>query len=1606
MLFQLAVRCIQENNLVMQGPKNQVQNIDSATSSHSIDMSNSNAGDGEKPQKGAAPTFAFGQKPQFNFGATTAKSDDMKEDSNSDNTHTKTTDTEAKPAFGSGGFSFAKPAEPKDGDSDKKDTKPSLFDTPAKPKASLFDTPKDSVHKSSTDKPTFGGFNLGDQSDKPAFTGFGVKKEDKTEDSKDKPSGFSFGTKKDNDKGNDKKDDEKPSLFSSSSIDKPATGGFPKLSSGGFGSPSGFGTSSSGIGSSSGVATGSFSFAAEKEKEKGKDDSKPTLSFGAFGSKPEDKKDDKETKPEKAKKDDKPSAFSFGVKNEDKTAPSLDVKEDKKDDKPAFSFGFKKEDVKKDEKPALSFGTKKEGKKQDEKPAFSFGVKKEDVKKDEKPALSFGTKKEGKKQDEKPAFSFGVKKEDVKKDEKPALSFGTKKEGKKQDEKPAFSFGVKKEDVKKDEKPALSFGTKKEGKKQDEKPAFSFGVKKEDVKKDEKPALSFGTKKEGKKQDEKPAFSFGVKKEDVKKDEKPALSFGTKKEGKKQDEKPAFSFGVKKEDIKKDEKPALSFGTKKEGKKQDEKPAFSFGVKNEDKKDGKPALSFGAKTEDKPSAFSFGAKKEDDKKEDKPPLSSGGTKNADEKKTDSKPALSFGANAPTSSSAPTFNLGAKKDDTKTATPFSLGAQKDETKPTGPSFSLPPKKEDDKPATASFSFGAKKEDDKPAAPLFSIGTQTDNKSGGFTFGSKADPKPVVSFSSKPEDKTATPSFNLNAKPDAGKTAAPSFNLDAKTETKPFSLGSGTGNNTTSSLFGAKSSSDAPKPSPGGFGSGLGATSSAAPPLKTGGFGFGAPSSPAPASKTGGFGSSGLGAPKSSDRAGSAPPGFSTASNAPQKSSLSTPNASFTTPGQRTALKRNLLFTAINDTLYYSYITGAQTREKIVSVGFAISNILLNPSGTLLAVVGEKNVSVVRINDSDIAKSSVQDVSKHISASCVRYVLWNPVADPDATLEILTGDNQVISLGVSLESNIEKSVFELAEEDDRIDTIGEVISFSFGHSSAAMGLLTLYLLNEDGDIFCLSPWMPSSALLTETEIKSILDQAVYLEQTTKVSSGLPPPGVTTAKMFKGNLVWCYDLWRQIPLANKDVRHGNVVALKVTKPKAPFGNGKLKFQGPFVVSPYPKEMYTETAKQLVALKSRGIALFAELFESGRVNILMYAGGPVVCSWDSPDHIWVDEEEEEDGSNALGLREMVLLETIDLKSAAVLSQCLHDGLVHVLASDSVTQVDTRNWYRKLAGAYVEQDMQVLSQLQNTKLRSSRVRISLAPDYGVSTFTERLILVSDQVYECDLSVSENGDLSLSATELEKASSIPELNVNVAADHVKRAGLISAVSPEIIHKINSVKIRPDLPENLSFSMSEKLREHPDMVQVFTQIANHFSRENLKMEEVTILMERRLTMQKSELRRQLVDLEAVKSRFEKLYKHYGDTDMLESLKKLIARQKDHEKRFDKLLTDLNRSQSLPLSDAERKWHVELNRLKNKLPEFEKQTKQAQTQAKQIASFTRDANTSSNSVDAIQGITRAELSRTSFMLEEEDRVAEQTKKKLEQLLHKSQTLLAVLKAKEEK
>lgn len=272
-------------------------------------------------------------------------------------------------------------------------------------------------------------------------------------------------------------------------------------------------------------------------------------------------KDVKEAPKETAKEESKPAESLF----------SFSKKEEKKDDKPAFSFGS----------GSLGFSFGKTEEKKDAKPAFSFGAKPEETKteeKSDKPAFTFGAKPQDSAIGDKPAFSFGAKSED--KSDKPAFSFGAKSDDKsdKPTEKPSFSFGAKSDD-----KPAFSFSSKP-----DDKPAFSFGAKPAD-----KPAFSFSSKSEEK--TDKPAFSFSASKPEEKSD-KPAFSFGTSKPEDKTD-KPAFSFSNASAD-----KPAFSFGAKADDKPAD-KPAFSFGTKPEDKEtpsSDKPAFSFS----DKP-AFSF-----------------------------------------------------------------------------------------------------------------------------------------------------------------------------------------------------------------------------------------------------------------------------------------------------------------------------------------------------------------------------------------------------------------------------------------------------------------------------------------------------------------------------------------------------------------------------------------------------------------------------------------------------------------------------------------------------------------------------------------------------------------------------------------------------------------------------------------------------------------------------------------------------------------------------------------------------------------------------------------------------------------------------------------
>lgn len=453
------------------------------------------------------------------------------------------------------------------------------------------------------------------------------------------------------------------------------------------------------------------------------------------------------------KKDDKP-AFSFGDAK-DKPAFSFSPAEK---DKPAFSFGAAAE---KNDKPSFSFGAASEMK--DDKPVFSFGSTE---KKDDKPAFSFGSiekdkpasfgsaeKKDvvsfGSTEKNKPTFTFSAPKND-----KPASSLDSASE---QNDKPAFSSGTTE---KKDEKSAFSFGTAEK-----DKPAFSFGTTE---KKDDKPAFSFGVAEPK----DKPAFSFNS----TETNDKPLFSFGAAAE---KNDKPAYSFGGTE---KKDDKPAVSFGAPV---KDDAKPAFSFGSTS------KPAFSFGTASDQSKPSFSFGTAA--DKSADKPALSFGTS-------TD-KPAFSFGgANTSATASPAPASGGAPA-------PFSFGAGSGSATP-GP--------------TTSFSFTA-----QPSAPTAALGS------------GPASPAPTTSFSfGAPSTTPAAPttSFSFNAPPSAPSFTfgAPQANAPAAPAT-PFTFGS----SAPSGMFQFGANEPAAPPSGSGFAFGAGTGVSAAPSFS---FGSNTPAAP--------------------------------------------------------------------------------------------------------------------------------------------------------------------------------------------------------------------------------------------------------------------------------------------------------------------------------------------------------------------------------------------------------------------------------------------------------------------------------------------------------------------------------------------------------------------------------------------------------------------------------------------------------------------------------------------------------------------------------------------------------------------------------------------
>lgn len=175
----------------------------------------------------------------------------------------------------------------------------------------------------------------------------------------------------------------------------------------------------------------------------------------------------------------------------------------------------------------------------------------------------------------------------------------------------------------------------------------------------------------------------------------------------------------------------------------------------------------------------------------------------------------------------------------------------------------------------------------------------------------------------------------------------------------------------------------------------------------------------------------------------------------------------------AVKDNsVVFVAQLSVLKVAPLHGAENRYKLVALSsnFEIESLLLNSSQSLLAVVGARSIAVVDVKKNPDFQSSA--TSWNCFDVCIGpidpvvKVLWNSAHLSDSELVVLTESEVLVyNIVVSISEPVMRIPF------DKFPQLQgqKVVSMSFGSSVNFEGMITLYLSTDQGEIYALHPFL---------------------------------------------------------------------------------------------------------------------------------------------------------------------------------------------------------------------------------------------------------------------------------------------------------------------------------------------------------------------------------------------------------------------------------------------------------------------------------------------------------------------------------------------------------
>lgn len=646
------------------------------------------------------------------------------------------------------------------------------------------------------------------------------------------------------------------------------------------------------------------------------------------------------------------------------------------------------------------------------------------------------------------------------------------------------------------------------------------------------------------------------------------------------------------------------------------------------------------------------------------------------------------------------------------------------------------------------------------------------------------------------------------------------------------------------------------------------------------------------------------------------------------------------GNKLAVHQDSLFVAVDHRIRWTSLHSnfaGYSNLQIPEINFPIKSLVLNDSASLLLAVGQYRLFAIdldlpneKLPDTDLEVRYNEVGGKSGNESEILKAIFNPVSRYDASVVILRKDQTLVSYDLSTSYTVPEQQYILKKEGFSSTTFSDVserqspfVSMALGNDAMANGLLTLFLLTQDGDIHTICPWTPNTFTLTKNQLDDIYDSAIICEHENQESG--------VAKQLFRQVSWASEILKQKSVASMESK---VIPGRGAEDyyilKNPSRN-KSVIQGPLLIQPYPDDLYFALdghyATDIITVNlgfmtsimvSWTDSTIFTLIQDSTINTKWKSDAETITpslalfSVDKLDPKVENSTYVEFWDTLSDSNETVYLNVggKDLYRVDI-SPCAK-SLEEAIQKDSITRDQNRN--------------DICQSLKVEKLnKDQNSPIKFAGTINIDKQKEKFLLLKKG------QITSVAVLPKSKEELKVSKIMDDIN-GITTNFGKLdmsnypKGMLSVVPFEgPLRALLDVQLKlPDLPVDIF----GKVEETVECLEYFTELANNYTEELAKLLKASLLIKRRYYTQHMELRNQLKTLSTINDFVQENEKKTDSSvgSKLEArVEGIMEKQTILEQRARDMLDNLSKRRNMPLSDKEKKW---IATLKQQQTEVEK------------------------------------------------------------------------------